>query len=162
IALLIDLKTLNATKGAKRLDDIMKAMYEEYYQKLDRGFTDSEFKAMAEKVSGISMDDVYSYVNEAKPIDYNAYLKFVGMELINRLKGHDVPDFGARVLNNKIVSVSRASGAWNAGINVHDELIAVNGYRIDDDGRELERILSGSKVGDELRVLISRDGVMKE
>src|SRR5690606_14419430 len=125
IAMLIDLKTLQATQGAKRLDDIMKALYDKYYTKLDRGFTDQEFREMAEKVSGVSMEDVYGYVNEAKPIDYNAYLKFAGMELIDQLEGYEIPDFGAVVSNNKVTSVSRGSGAWNVGVNVRDEIIAI-------------------------------------
>jgi len=162
IGMLIDLKTLQATKGTKRLDDIMKAMYEEYYQNLDRGFTDEEFKAMAEKVAGVSMDDIYEYVNQAKPIAYNDYLKFAGMELVNQLDGYSIPDFGVHISNNKVSSVSRGSGAWDGGINVRDELIAINGYRLDEAGKELERILADSKVGDELLVLVSRDGIIKE
>lgn len=162
IAMLIDLKTLQATQGAKRLDDIMKALYDEYYTKLDRGFTDQEFREMAEKVSGVSMEDVYGYVNEAKPIDYNAYLKFAGMELIDQLEGYEIPDFGAVVSNNKVTSVSRGSGAWNVGVNVRDEIIAINGYRIDPEGKEIDRILLASKVGDNLEVLLSRDGIIKE
>lgn len=162
IGMLMDLKTLYATNGSKRLDDIMRAMYDEYYQKLNRGFTDSEFKLMAEKVAGVSMDNIYEYVNEAKPIDYNVFLNYAGMELINQMEGLSIPDFGAQLLNNKITSVSRGSGAWNAGINVRDELIAINNYRVDETGKELQRILSGSKVGDELQVLVSRDGIIKE
>src|SRR5690554_1947966 len=150
IGMLIDLKTLHATKGAKGLDDIMKAMYEEYYQRLERGFTDQEFKQMAEKVAGVSIDDIYEYVNEAKSINYNEYLYSVGLELIDILEDYSIPEFGMRLSNHKIMSVNRGSGAWIAGINVNDELIAVNGYRIDDVGKELDRILASSKVGDKL------------
>src|SRR5690606_23958835 len=145
-----------------RLDDIMKALYDEYYQKQDRGFTDQEFREMAEKISGVSLEDIYGYVNEPKPIDYNVYLKFAGMELINQLEGYSIPDFGAHLSNNKVTSVSRGSGAWNAGINVRDEIIAINGYRIDEAGNELDRILLASKVGEELEVLLSRDGIIKK
>lgn len=161
IGMLIDLKTLQATKGTKRLDDIMKAMYDEYYTKLDRGFTDAEFKNMAEKIAGVSMDDIYEYVNEAKPIDYNFYLKNAGMELIDQLEGYSIPDFGVSLSSNRVTTVSRGSGAWDAGINVRDELIAINGYRLDESGRELERILTSAKVGDQLEVLVSRDGIIK-
>jgi len=162
IGMLIDLKTLHATKGAKGLDDIMKAMYDEYYQRLGRGFTDQEFKQMVQKVAGVSIDDIYEYVNEAKPINYNIYLNNVGLELVNQLEGRSIPEFGARIVNHKIMSVNRGSGAWVAGVNVNDELIAVNGYRIDDLGKELDRILASSNVGDKLRVLVARDGIIKE
>lgn len=162
IGMLIDLKTLHATQGAKGLDDVMKAMYDEYYQSLDRGFTDQEFKQMVEKVSGVSIDDIYEYVNEAKPINYNKYLNNVGLELVNLLADHSIPEFGVRVSNHKIMSVNRGSGAWDAGINVNDELIAVNGYRMDDMGKELDRILSNAKIGDKVHVIVSRDGIIKE
>jgi predicted metalloprotease with PDZ domain len=162
IAMLIDLKTLHATQGAKGLDDIMKAMYDEYYERLDRGFTDEEFKQMVEKIAGVSVDDIYEYVNQAKPIDYNAYFNYVGLELINQVEGYSIPEFGVRLSNSKVASITRNSGAWNAGINVNDELIAINGYRIDEGGKELDRILASSKVGDKLRVILSRDGIIKE
>lgn len=162
IGMLIDLKTLHATQGAKGLDDVMKAMYDEYYQSLDRGFTDQEFKQMVEKVSGVSIDDIYEYVNEAKPINYNKYLNNVGLELVNLLADYSIPEFGVRVSNHKIMSVNRGSGAWDAGINVNDELIAVNGYRMDDMGKELDRILSNAKIGDKVHVIVSRDGIIKE
>jgi len=162
IGMLLDLKTLHATKGQKRLDDILRAMYNQFYVKENRGFKDAEFKAMAEKVSGVSMDDIYEYVNQAKPIDYNAYLNFAGYELVDQLEGASIPDFGVRLSDNKVMAVSRGSGAWNGGINVNDELIAVNGFRIDQAGRELDRILAQSKVGEELNVLLSRDGIIRE
>lgn len=162
LGMLLDLKTLHATKGKKRLDDIMQAMYNEYYEKLDRGFTDEEFKAMAEQVSGVSIDDIYDYVNNAKPIDYNKYLNYAGMKLVNQLEGMALPDFGIRLIKNRIVAVSRNSGAWNGGLNVRDELIAINGYRIDEEGKEMDRIIGEASVGDEMKVLVSRDGVIKE
>lgn len=162
MGMLLDLKTLHETQGEKRLDDIMQAMYSEYYENLNRGFTEAEFKSMAEKVAGVSIDDIYDYVNNAKPIDYNKYLNYAGMKLVNQLEGTSLPDFGVRLVKNKIVSVSRNSGGWNGGLNVHDELIAINGYRIDEEGKEMDRIIGEANPGDELTVLLSRDGVIKE
>ncbi|MGB4773796.1 MAG: peptidase M61, partial [Daejeonella sp.] len=70
IALVFDLEILNATKGKKGLDDVMKAMYDEYYTRLGRGYTDAEFKAMAEKTVGKSFDRIYTdYIYGIKPID---------------------------------------------------------------------------------------------
>jgi hypothetical protein len=34
----------------------MKAMYDEYFVKKARGYTDAEFKAMVEKIAGKSFD----------------------------------------------------------------------------------------------------------
>ncbi len=42
--MILDLEILAATNGAKRLDDVMKAMYDEYYTRQKRGYTDAEFK----------------------------------------------------------------------------------------------------------------------
>lgn len=162
MAMLLDLKTLHATNGAKRLDDIMQAMYDKYYEELDRGYTDAEFKAMAEEVAGVSIDDIYDYVNNGKPIDYNEYLNYAGMRLVNQLEGTSLPDFGVRLAKNRIISITRNSGAWDGGLNVNDELIAINGYRIDEEGSEMNRIIGNAEVGDELTVLVSRDGIMKE
>ena len=45
IALLMDLETIHASQAKVGLDEVMKAMYDQYYSKLNRGFTDAEFKA---------------------------------------------------------------------------------------------------------------------
>jgi predicted metalloprotease with PDZ domain len=52
--------------------------------------------------------------------------------------------------------VARESGAWRAGIDAGDELIAVGGTRVE--GTNLEGSLRGRSPGDTVEVVIVRDG----
>lgn len=166
MAMMMDVKILQATNGEKGLDDVMKEAYITFFKKRDKGYTDEEFKKLAEGVAGVSLDDIYYMVNNAVSPDYNKYFNHVGLELINANEGYESPDLGIRINTSdgrlSVQSVLRGSGAWDGGINVKDELIGVNGYRIDANGKELDRVVQSSKVGDSLKLLASRDGILKE
>lgn len=172
VGMILDLEILGATKGAKRLDDVMKAMYDEYYKKQGRGYTEAEFKAMAEKIAGKSLDDIYNkYVNGTEPINYNSYLGHAGLYLVDDNANRSLPTLGTAtvVRDGKLIitAVQRGTAAWIDGLNVNDEIIAIDGYRITGaaDSRgvtDLGRAISARKVGDKLKVTISRDGVMRD
>lgn len=165
LGMIIDLEILAATQGTKGLDDVLKAMYDEYFKKQKRGFTDAEFKSMAEKIAGKSLDKIYSnYINGTQPINYNAYLGHAGVYLKNENEGKNTPMLGVSSLlkDNKvtITSVARGSAAWNDGLNVNDELIAIDQYRIAAIP-DIDRIVSTKKPGDKIAVLIAREGVIQ-
>jgi predicted metalloprotease with PDZ domain len=159
----MDLEILNSTNGEKSLDDVMKAMYDEYYTKLRRGYTDAEFKSMVEKVSGKSFDAIYKdYVNGTKAIDYNKILGYAGFSVENTAAQKNTPFLGVTAANKDgkitVSKVSRNSSAWIGGINVNDEIIGIDGYRVTD----LEKAIAQKRVGNKISVLVSRDGVLKD
>ena len=61
--------------------------------------------------------------------------------------------------NGKVIitSVVKNSPAYTSGLNVNDEIIAIDNFRVDD----LTKALSYKKVGDKISVLLNRDGMMK-
>lgn len=166
IAMMMDIKILRATKGQKGLDDVMREAYNQFYKKEGKGYTDAAFKALAEKIAGTSLDDIYKLVNTPGSPNYNEYLQFVGLQLIDLNAGYEMPDIGIKTVISEgkltVQNVIRGGGAWDAGINVKDELIAINGYRIDTAGKELDRVIQASKIGDSVNILVSRDGIIKE
>lgn len=170
IALLFDLEIINATQGRKGLDDLMKAMYDEYYKKEKRGYTDAEFKAMAEEMAGKSLDKLYSdYINGTGAIDYNDYLKYAGMRLVDENAGSKTAYLGIAATSRDgkifITNVSRGSAAWKYGLNTNDELIGIDNQRIsnvaDPNTSDINRIVAGKKAGDKITVIISRDGILQ-
>lgn len=162
VGMIMDLEILNATKGRKGLDDVMKAMYDEYYVRLKRGYTDAEFKAMAEKIAGKSMDKIYTdYINGTGPIDYATYLGYAGLNIEDADAQKNEPYLGASaaVKDGKITvtSVMRGSAAWTSGLNVNDEIIGMDGYRVTD----LDKAVAMKKAGGKITMLVSRDGMLK-
>ncbi len=81
IALLLDLAIRKATAGARSLDDVMRALYKEYYRDKGRGFTEAELRAVCERIAGESLSEVFSYADTAKPVDYAKYLGYAGLAL---------------------------------------------------------------------------------
>lgn len=79
VGLIIDFTIRHATQNKKSLDDVMRLLYNHYYKKLQRGFTDAEFQQACEKVAGISLQKEFEYVYTAAPIDYNTYLAYAGL-----------------------------------------------------------------------------------
>lgn len=168
IGTLMDLEILNATKGSKGLDDVMKAMYLKF-KALNRGYTDAEFKEMVEKVSGISFTNFWNkYVNGTADIEYAKYYAYAGIDVVNENEGKVVPFLGATASrasmgSGKVIvsGVVRGSGAWNGGLNVNDEVIAIDGVPAEMGLDRMAQITS-KKIGDVVKVSIIRDGLKQD
>lgn len=163
MGLIFDLEIIHATKGKKGLDDVLKAMYDEYYKKQKRGYTDAEFRAMVEKVAGRSFEKIYrDYINGTAQIKFNDHLGHAGLYLTNDNEGNNSPYLGItsslREGKISVSSVMRGSPAWKDGLNVNDEILAVNNTRISG-LTELDKFLSSKRIGDQVNFLITRDGV---
>ena len=166
MGMLLDLKILAATNGEKRLDDVLRAAYEQFYVKEKRGFELPEFQSLIEQVAGTSVADLFEAAHAVGPLDYNQYLHAVGYELVDYNKGLALPDIGFSTSTHDgrvmVTGVTRGTGAWDGGINVRDEILAINGERLDAQGRELTRLMQSAAIGDQLDVLIARDGKIRE
>ncbi|MCX3265873.1 M61 family metallopeptidase [Pedobacter agri] len=178
IGILMDLEIINATKGAKSLDDVMKAMYLQC-KTLKRGYTDAEFKAMVEKISGISFTNFWAkYVNGVDDAEYVKYFGYAGIDVAteNATPGKPVSGASGQLTNNGTISVSsitRNSAAWIAGLNVNDEIISLDDVTVSDAlanirlrspmlSLETLPVVSKKSIGDVLKFKIKRDGIEKE
>jgi predicted metalloprotease with PDZ domain len=160
IAMLLDLEIINSSNGKYALDDVMKYMYDTYYKHKKRGYTDVEFKHGFEKFAGENLDDFYkNYIYGLTPIDYNKYLGYAGYKLTDELAATNEPTLGINIANNNgkkmVTAVLRGGTAWIDGINVNDELTAIDGNPITD----VATMLNGKKPGDKISVSVNRDGL---
>jgi predicted metalloprotease with PDZ domain len=160
---LLDLEIIQSTNGQKSLDDVMKFLYEEYYKKQKRGFSDVEFQQAVEKMAGHGLDDFFKdYVFSTKTIDYNKYFGYAGLRLGEYKANSQTPFLGATTslaggkLN--ITGVQRGTAAYDFGLNVNDEIIAIDNYRVGDD---LQQFIGRKKVGDKVVFTISRGGMLQ-
>ncbi|RZJ72334.1 MAG: M61 family peptidase [Flavobacterium sp.] len=178
IGILMDLEIINATKGAKSLDDVMKAMYLQC-KTLKRGYTDAEFKAMVEKISGISFTNFWAkYVNGVDDAEYVKYLGYAGVDVATENATPNKPVSGAsgQLTNNGTIAVSsitRNSAAWIAGLNVNDEIISLDDVTVSEAlatvklrspmlSLETLPLVAKKNIGDVLKLKVKRDGLEKE
>jgi predicted metalloprotease with PDZ domain len=160
IALMLDLEIINDSKGKYSLDDVMSYMYNKYYKVEKRGYTDAEFKEGLEKFAGKNLDDFYAnYINGLTAIDYNKYLGYAGCKTTDQLAENDMPSLGITQIPNIprtiVATVLRGSAAWTGGINVNDEIVAIDGIAVPETGSPV----AGKKIGDKLEVTLIRDGL---
>jgi predicted metalloprotease with PDZ domain len=165
IGTLMDLEIIHATKGAKSLDDVMKAMYLQC-KTLNRGYTDAEFKAMVEKISGISFTEFWAkYVDGTERVDYKTYFGYAGIDVKNVNEGLRVPYLGIATAKKEgkiyITAVSRSSAAWVDGLNVNDEILSIDGVPAEPSVEKMA-VVTGRKVADVIKVTLIRDGVTRD
>jgi predicted metalloprotease with PDZ domain len=142
----------------------MRALYQKYYKDLKRGFTEAEFQKETELIVGKKLDDFFqNYVQGTKTIAYNDYFDKAGLKLTNLNAGKADLGLGASIGNSggkmTVTSVLRNAPAWKYGLNVNDEIVAIDGYRV---GTDISPFINTKNMGDTLKLLISRDGLMHE
>ncbi len=159
LAFVLDGKIRGATGGKQSLDDVMRAAYERYAG--ERGYTQEQFRAVMEQVSGLKLDEFWgTSVEGTAELDYKEALEWFGLRFKRDPRG-DAPgkawlgvntrnDAGRLVVSN----VPRATPAHDAGINVDDEILAIDDFRVRAD--QLPTRLDQYKAGDKVTLLIAR------
>jgi predicted metalloprotease with PDZ domain len=161
IGFVLDAKIRKATAGAKSLDDVMRAAYPKFSG--SRGYTPEEFRAVAEQVAGASLASFWeSAIDGTAELDYAEALDLLGL----RFRPVAAPRadqpvrawLGATTRNDAgrlvIAQVRRDTPAAAAGLNVDDEIIAIDDFRVRAD--QLTQRLDNYKPGDKVRLLVAR------
>lgn len=160
---MLDLETLRATSAAKNLDDIMKKVYQETYLKEGRGYTDEEFEAAAVSVGGEGLREIFdSRVKGTKDVDYDRFLGYVGLSLAPKREHTKEEGFlGARLDgNSNVTTVMAGSPAERMGLAFEDEVLAVNGLRLNSE--RISYFVGSLKPGDSLNLTVARNGRLTE
>ena len=157
-AWIIDLEIIKRTSGKKKLDDVMRLLFEIYYKQKKRGFTEQEFADALKTVTGSSFTDLLQHIiYTTNPIEYNTYLNYVGLELKNEASKKMPLGVTVKVENGKTIikSVELNKPASEAGLSVNDEIIAINDYRVNGD---LDEFTARFKLSEKTTILVSRMG----
>ena len=157
---LLDLEIIAATKGQKSLDDVFRYLWTEYYQKRNRGYTDVEFQKAVELVAGRSLDAFFrNNIYGTQTFDYAKFFRYAGLKLVDTNAGKPKSFLGATTSATSgkllVTTVQRDSPAWKNGINVNDELISVNDYRV---GLDLNSLLALYQPQNQVKITVSRAG----
>ena len=163
LGLLLDLAIRHDSGNARSLDDVMRALYREFYQQKKRGFTDAEFRGVCERMAGRSLAEIFDvYASTVKPVDYAKYLAYAGLEVDMTPKAGAA--WGAATDDrNGVTVVSRVewdSPAARAGISVQDEVRSVNGAAAT--SRSITEAIDAARPGDRLRIVLGRRGAGRE
>ena len=137
-ALMTDLYIRKSTNGKSSLDDVMRILFEDFGKK-ERGYTELDYQSAVEKVAQYSMSEFFNdYIYGKSPYEpmLSSLLNTVGCDLIrtSAAKVHE-SKFGFRTgeekLGCKVMAVLPGSPADRAGVGKDDEIIAVNGEKVE-------------------------------
>lgn len=156
VAWLLDAKIRSATNGRKSLDDLMRLAFERFSG--DRGFTPEQFKTTAQEVAGVPLADFFrASVEMPGELDYNAALEWFGLNFKPQVQGSKAWMGAETRADNGRLLVSRIlrdTPAFHAGLNVDDEILAIDDYRVRAD--QLAARLELYQAGDRVSLLIAR------
>jgi len=174
LGLLLDLEIRRQSKNAKSLDDVMRYLYHEFYEK-NRNYTPADFQKACELMAGASLEDLFArYVRGRDDLitAYNPILSAAGVSLqqaghtLGRLEdfiggplppqkgflGADLEDSGDFI---NVKDVRAGTPAYEQGLNAKDKIVALDGTRANKEAFEA-RIAAKGPV-DTIRLTVFRN-----
>jgi predicted metalloprotease with PDZ domain len=158
IAFLLDAKIRKATNGARTLDTGMQWAMQRY--SADKGYTPSQFYAVMSEAAGVDLKDWFARVAEStEELDYSEALDYYGLRFrpVDPKSAAAYIGGGTRNDNGRLIitSVRRGTPALDAGLNVDDEIVAIDDVRVRA-GDGLASRLSQYRPGDKITMLVAR------
>lgn len=164
LGLMLDFSIRHATQNKKTLDDVMRLLYYKFYKKLNRGFTEQEFRNECEKMAGIPLTEVFEYASTVKPPDYPKYFALGGLavDTVTTTVSNAWAGLNMRQVRDtmRITTVAYQSPAWNAGIRGRSVVLKINGEPANPEA--LGKALDNRKEGDVVKFTILKDDVTKD
>jgi len=176
---LLDSRIRCETDGKRSLDDVMRLAHARHSGA--QGYTPEAFEAIIAEVAGTPLtDELDSWLRSTDELDYEPALACLGLRFADpddkeeeadgdaaKASEPEDPPAGwlgagldARGARHVVVDVKRGTPAWDAGLNVDDELVAVDGYRVPTDGPGA--LWATLPPGSAVQLTISRRGVLRE
>jgi predicted metalloprotease with PDZ domain len=169
LGLLLDLEIRKRSGGTRTLDDVMRHLYSEFYQK-GRNYTPADFQRVCELMAGSSLDQFFSrYVRGREELDYDAALNVAGLRLdtigvtdplqpsgLRADLGATLSQQGERVIVSQVYA---GSPAYEQGLNAGDWIVAIDGVR----GPQtfFQARLDEKKPGDVVHLTIFRNDILR-
>lgn len=132
VSLLLDLEIRQRSKNAHSLEEVMRTMFKRF--PLTIGFTNDDLRRVCEELAGGSFKEFFSqYLYSTAPLPWESTLRFAGLEVVlkDSVKkvslGITTADAGEKT---RIVHVAPNSPGAAAGLDLQDEVLALNGFRV--------------------------------
>ncbi|MFN0062769.1 MAG: M61 family metallopeptidase [Myxococcaceae bacterium] len=171
VSLLLDLEIRQRTANARSLDDVMRLLWERY-GRTGQGVPENGVEQAAHEVAGTSLAPFFERaLRSTESLDY-APFGHVGLDVRfrvrespqdkgggpPRLKSTDVRPkgwLGATLKNGvQVATVASDSPAMRAGLYADDDIVALDGYKVD--GAQLLSRIDDKRPGDVVRLSVFR------
>jgi len=167
LGLLLDLEIRRRSNNTKSLDDVMRTLYAQFFEK-GRNYTPADFQRVCESAAGGSMEEFFArYVRGREELPYNQFFAAAGLRLEQAgvavgesnstapVKGYLGADFDARTDMILIESVRVGTPAYEQGLNAKDQILALNGARVNKD--QFEAMVAAKRPGEIIHLTLFRN-----
>ncbi|MCS7005029.1 MAG: PDZ domain-containing protein [Cytophagales bacterium] len=132
IGMLLDMEIIKSSQGKYNLDTLMARLYHHFFKK-GKTYSENDVKQQIEFLVGKSLTSFWqNYIYGTNPIPYEEFFAPFGLKLVYEPQklflGILVEERNCRLY---VKEVERSSPAWRAGISAQDELLSINGHRIE-------------------------------
>ena len=162
LSLLLDLEIRSSSQNKHSLDDVMRAMYHRF-PRTGHGYTVDDFQKVCEEYAGKSFTDFFTdYVEGTKPLPWETVLRHAGLQLSAKESEGPWVGVSTRGTGDRTIVrlVIEGSPAEKGGLNVGDELLALNGFRVG--SNNLSSRIKDFAVGDTVQVTVFRDDQIRK
>ena len=132
-SLVLDLEIRHATGNARSFADVMREMYRRFPRD-GPGYTNADVRSVTDEIGGEGVKGVFdSLINGTGSIDWERVLGYAGLELVASdgapgvWTGMDLSEYGGRTRITRVIAGSPSSAA---GLDIGDEVVAMDGRRI--------------------------------
>jgi len=168
LGLLLDLEIRRRSDNRKSLDDVMRYLFTEFFQK-GRNYAPADFQKACELMAGANLEQFFArYVRGRDDLvpAYHEILAGAGLSLeqggrpvgkadasvpTKAFLGADLEQRGDHLM---IESVRSGSPAYEQGLNARDEIVALDGARVTKE--TFESMLAARRPGDQVRLTVFR------
>ncbi|HEY6951955.1 MAG TPA: PDZ domain-containing protein [Bacteroidota bacterium] len=162
VSLLLDLQIRQSSKNKHSLDDVMRTMFERF--PLGKGYTVDDLQKVSEEMAGSSLQQFFhDYVHGTTPIPWEQFLGYAGLQLETK-DADPKPWLGISTYDQdnqtRVYGVVAGSPAYDAGLDVNDEVLAMNGYKVRTN--DLTTRVAEMKAGDTVKLTVFRNNVLRE
>ncbi len=171
--LMLDGELRRRSDGAVSLDDVMREVYHRFR---DSGYENSDFQQVCSELTNEDFSDWFEdYIQQPKTFDYSASLSAFGLQLSEAARGTtetggerspraepitigvSLQDSGGQT---RITALRAGSTGEASGLNLDDELIAINDRRVN--ATSFVEELRGAEPGALVKLTVSRRGQLRE
>ncbi|MEZ5026303.1 MAG: hypothetical protein R2739_06960 [Chitinophagales bacterium] len=162
VAMLFDFIIIKETNGEKCLDDVMQSLYSDYLQNPNEGIDEAKLIRVFTSVSGIDFAPIYhKFIHTTATIKPAAYFNALDLNL-NSFSPDNSIHLGMKTKweNGRLIvtELDKNYGAYQSGININDEIIAIDNFRTD---KDYKKLFEGKSLNHSITFLLSRNGIIK-
>jgi predicted metalloprotease with PDZ domain len=164
VSMLLDLEIRQRTQNRVALDDVMRTLYRGFPLS-GTGYAAEDFeKAVNEAGGGDYREFFEKYVRGTAELEFARYLGYAGLEVQETPAPGTKPSLGISVRDEEgravIQRINSGTAGYDAGLNVGDEILALNGFRLR--ANQLQQRLGDFIAGDKIQLTLFRNDQLRQ